>query len=101
MDRGRSKDSKGWSFFTIILSSLMMKLCSCSVYSFEVFCSIAQDYRLHISMQEGVEKFSNADDKTISWKKIMEFGATVLTHGRTAQDLKNKWARISRSPKLK
>ncbi|PKI71855.1 hypothetical protein CRG98_007714 [Punica granatum] len=46
-------------------------------------------------LKECVEKFRNADDKTITWKQILEFGAGVFMHDRTARDLKNKWTNIS------
>lgn len=52
-------------------------------------------------MQEGVEKSSNSSDKSIAWKKILEFGAAVLMHDQTPQDLKNGWLSILRRSQLK
>ncbi|RVX09535.1 hypothetical protein CK203_012318 [Vitis vinifera] len=39
-------------------------------------------------LKVGVQKFSNDHDKSIPWKKIMEFGGTVFQRGRTTIDLK-------------
>ncbi|XP_031379663.1 uncharacterized protein LOC116194894 [Punica granatum] len=47
-------------------------------------------------LKEGVEKFQNSVDKTIPWKKILEFGAGVFMEDRTSQDLKSKWTNVSR-----
>lgn len=53
-------------------------------------------------LKVGVQKFSNDHDKSIPWKKIMEFGGTVFQRGRTTIDLKDKWRNICKgSPKSK
>ncbi|XP_002526722.2 uncharacterized protein LOC8278948 isoform X1 [Ricinus communis] len=51
-------------------------------------------------LKEGVQKFSNISDRTISWKKILEYGSAVFLHDRTTTDLKDKWRNICKgSPK--
>lgn len=53
------------------------------------------------TLKEGVQKFSNVNDKVVPWKKILDFGGTVF-QGRTAVDLKDKWRNICKgSPKPK
>ncbi|KAB1222320.1 hypothetical protein CJ030_MR2G002025 [Morella rubra] len=42
-------------------------------------------------LKEGVQKFSDTNDSTIPWKKILEFGADVFLNRRRAVDLKDKW----------
>ncbi|XP_041024314.1 uncharacterized protein LOC121264966 isoform X2 [Juglans microcarpa x Juglans regia] len=44
-------------------------------------------------LKEGVQKFSNTNDRNIPWKKILEFGGDVL-HIRTTVDLKDKWRNL-------
>ncbi|KAM7524537.1 hypothetical protein LguiA_014439 [Lonicera macranthoides] len=46
------------------------------------------------TLKEGVQRFSNANDKSIPWKKILEFGSDVFLKGRTAIDLKDKWRNL-------
>ncbi|XAR61352.1 hypothetical protein NMG60_11035033 [Bertholletia excelsa] len=47
-------------------------------------------------LKEGVSRFSNVNDKTFPWKKILEFGSDVFQKGRTMVDLKDKWRNISK-----
>ncbi|XP_020537661.1 uncharacterized protein LOC105640858 isoform X2 [Jatropha curcas] len=41
-------------------------------------------------LKEGVQKFATVGDRTIPWKKILEYGSMVFSH-RTTVDLKDKW----------
>ncbi|KAK9071812.1 hypothetical protein SSX86_008241 [Deinandra increscens subsp. villosa] len=43
------------------------------------------------TLKEGVERYSNGNDKKISWKEILDFGHNVFDKGRTTIDLKDKW----------
>ncbi|KAA8518209.1 hypothetical protein F0562_015683 [Nyssa sinensis] len=52
-------------------------------------------------LKEGVRRFSSENDRSIPWKKILEFGGNVFQKGRTTIDLKDKWRNICRSPKSK
>uniref|UniRef100_A0A5B7AGL5 Myb-like domain-containing protein n=1 Tax=Davidia involucrata TaxID=16924 RepID=A0A5B7AGL5_DAVIN len=52
-------------------------------------------------LKEGVRRFSSIHDRSIPWKKILEFGSNVFQKGRTTIDLKDKWRNICRSPKSK
>lgn len=46
-----------------------------------------------------MQKLSNDHDKSIPWKKILEFGGNVFQKGRTTIDLKDKWRNICKSPR--
>ncbi|KAJ9184758.1 hypothetical protein P3X46_004453 [Hevea brasiliensis] len=53
-------------------------------------------------LKEGVQKFSNTDERAIPWKKILEYGSSVFLRGRTTVDLKDKWRNMCKgSPKCK
>ncbi|CAL5351966.1 unnamed protein product [Camellia sinensis] len=53
-----------------------------------------------ILKMEGVNRFSSVQDRTIPWKRILEFGVDVFQKGRTSIDLKDKWRNICKgSPK--
>ncbi|XP_041026503.1 uncharacterized protein LOC121266761 [Juglans microcarpa x Juglans regia] len=45
-------------------------------------------------LKEGVENFSNTNDRNIPWKKILEFGGNVFLRIRTTVDLKDKWRNL-------
>ncbi|KAG2687022.1 hypothetical protein I3760_09G034500 [Carya illinoinensis] len=45
-------------------------------------------------LKEGVQKFSNTNDRNIPWKKILEFGGNVFLRIRTTVDLKDKWRNL-------
>ncbi|XAR61349.1 hypothetical protein NMG60_11035028, partial [Bertholletia excelsa] len=47
-------------------------------------------------LKKGVSRFSNVNDKTFPWKKILEFGSDVFQKGRTMVDLKDQWRNISK-----
>ncbi|KAI3750241.1 hypothetical protein L2E82_20874 [Cichorium intybus] len=57
-------------------------------------------------LKEGVERYSNDDNKGIPWRDILEFGRDVFHKSRTTIDLKDKWRNIckgspaSKKPKL-
>lgn len=41
--------------------------------------------------QEGVRRFASDNNRTMPWKRILEFGAQIFEKHRTAIDLKDKW----------
>ncbi|XP_021746140.1 uncharacterized protein LOC110712020 isoform X1 [Chenopodium quinoa] len=45
-------------------------------------------------LKEGVQKFSLATNKNISWIKILEFGRHIFDGTRVPTDLKDKWKKI-------
>ncbi|XP_059665407.1 uncharacterized protein LOC132311506 isoform X2 [Cornus florida] len=44
-------------------------------------------------LKEGVQRFSSVNERSMSWKKVLEFGCNVFK-GRTTTDLKDKWRNI-------
>ncbi|WOG90997.1 hypothetical protein DCAR_0310245 [Daucus carota subsp. sativus] len=49
------------------------------------------------ALKEGVRRFASDNNRTMPWKRILEFGAQIFEKHRTAIDLKDKWRNMCKA----